>query len=661
MATHHFHRSGPVRVFAGMAGLLLVLGLLAGWTATAGAAGGDALQIRQVNTTDPANSNLTFLYTGDPAAVSSATVTDNGGDVVSAKPQLLSDNAKVAVALVFDTSTAMDGSGALVSAKQAARQWLQGRSAAEKANQLVGVYTAGAQPDQVQSLTADTARILAGIDRVGPPPGENTKSALWGAIQVAGNALADKSTYQANIVVMTGTSDNTGGSRSTANGAVANSGASLFAVELEGKTMSSASLDSMVRANGGLVSSTGTGTDLGSLVTNVGTAIDKQQFSVGIAPTTSVGSVANLHLTVADQSADAAVVVGSQVVGASSLHPDVTTSSGGISFLQGSFGMLVLAGVVLVAAVGLAYAVIMIFVKEDRLSSVLQPYDDALVTTGFEDDDHTGSLLARTALVQRAVALTEQVAAQRGVLARTEAALERADMPLRAGEALFFYAAVVVVGTLLSLVLTGSVIVGLIVGLVAALFPVAAVSFLAGRRRRAFMALLPDTLSLLAGTLRAGYSLMQGVEAVSQEVAEPMGLELRRVITEARLGRPLEEALDGVAERMASPDFAWAVMAIRIQREVGGNLSELLLTVAETMIQRERLRRDVAALTAEGRMSAYILIALPIGLGIVMFMMNRDYTSKLLNTTLGNVLLGGAVVSAGIGYLWMRKIINIRI
>ncbi len=111
-----------------------------------------------------------------------------------------------------------------------------------------------------------------------------------------------------------------------------------------------------------------------------------------------------------------------------------------------------------------------------------------------------------------------------------------------------------------------------------------------------------------------------------------MGLELRRVVTEARLGRPLEEALDGVAERMASPDFAWAVMAIRIQREVGGNLSELLLTVAETMIQRERLRRDVAALTAEGRMSAYILIALPIGLGAVMFVMNKDYTSKLLTT-----------------------------
>src|SRR3546814_12364288 len=101
--------------------------------------------------------------------------------------------------------------------------------------------------------------------------------------------------------------------------------------------------------------------------------------------------------------------------------------------------------------------------------------------------------------------------------------------------------------------------------------------------------------------MRAGYSLMQGVEAVSAEVSEPVGRELRRVVTEARLGRPLEESLDGVADRMGSADFAWAVMAIRIQREVGGNLSELLVTVADPMTERERLRRDVAALTAEGK------------------------------------------------------------
>jgi hypothetical protein len=155
--------------------------------------------------------------------------------------------------------------------------------------------------------------------------------------------------------------------------------------------------------------------------------------------------------------------------------------------------------------------------------------------------------------------------------------------------------------------------------------------FLARRRRKQFETMLPDTLQLLASTLRAGYSLMQGVEAVSQEVSEPMGRELRRVVTEARLGRPLEESLDAVAERMGSNDFAWAVMAIRIQREVGGNLSELLVTVGDTMTERERLRRDVNALTAEGRVSAIVLGILPIGVGAFIAMGNPGYLDPLFD------------------------------
>src|SRR3546814_9719267 len=133
--------------------------------------------------------------------------------------------------------------------------------------------------------------------------------------------------------------------------------------------------------------------------------------------------------------------------------------------------------------------------------------------------------------------------------------------------------------------------------------------------------------------MRAGYSLMQGVEAVSAEVSEPVGRELRRVVTEARLGRPLEESLDGVADRMGSADFAWAVMAIRIQREVGGNLSELLVTVADTMTERERLRRDVAALTAEGKLSAIVLGILPIGHRGFIYTANPDRKSYRLNSS----------------------------
>jgi tight adherence protein B len=207
----------------------------------------------------------------------------------------------------------------------------------------------------------------------------------------------------------------------------------------------------------------------------------------------------------------------------------------------------------------------------------------------------------------------------------------------------------------------GNVMAALVVTGLMALIPPAVVNYLGSRRQKKFVAQLPDMLQLLAGTLRAGYSLMQGVEAVSKEVTDPMGQELRRIVTESRLGRPLEEALQASADRMQSADFTWAVMAIGIQREVGGNLSELLLTVADTMVQRERLRRDVAALTAEGKISAIVLGLLPVGLGVAMYLMNPEYISVLFETTLGNILLGGAIVLAGVGFYWMKKVIEVDI
>jgi tight adherence protein B len=159
-------------------------------------------------------------------------------------------------------------------------------------------------------------------------------------------------------------------------------------------------------------------------------------------------------------------------------------------------------------------------------------------------------------------------------------------------------------------------------------------------------------LTLLASTLKAGYSFMQGVEAVSREVDGPMGQELRRVVS---------EALSSSAERMQSLDFAWAVMAVGIQREVGGNLAEILLTVADTMVARNRLRGEVQALTAEGKVSAVVLGLLPLGLGLVMFVINPDYMGLLFSDLLGRIMLGLGILGMLVGFLWMKKIITIEI
>ncbi len=292
---------------------------------------------------------------------------------------------------------------------------------------------------------------------------------------------------------------------------------------------------------------------------------------------------------------------------------------------------------------------------ETQLDRVLARYSEGKDV----DEEEVREMLVQTELLQRAVDFTEGFARRRGFLSRIEELLERADLPIRPGEGMFFLIgiAVLVFGLIWSV--TTSIIVAVVAAAASGSAAYAAVVFLAHRRLKNFEAQLPDTLQLLAGTLRAGYSLPQGIDAVSNEIADPMGEELRRAVTEAQLGRELEDALASVAERLHSDDFSWTVMAIGIQREVGGNLNELLMTVAETMVQRERLKREVAALTAEGRVSALILSLLPPGLGTVLYVMNPDYVGVLFSRTLGLIMLGLAVVSGVIGLLWMKKVITI--
>jgi tight adherence protein B len=275
--------------------------------------------------------------------------------------------------------------------------------------------------------------------------------------------------------------------------------------------------------------------------------------------------------------------------------------------------------------------------------------------------EYVAALSSGNTIMQRAVDVTSRMATRAGVLVKVERLLEQANLPLRPAEALFSYAAGVTLVGLLALLGAPSLAVGLMsVGIIAAV-PVVVVKGLRQRRLKAFEAQLPDTLILLSGSLRAGYSFLQGVEAVVQETSEPMARELRRALAEARLGRPLEEALGDIATRMQSRDFDWSVMAIRIQREVGGNLAELLHTVADTMIQRSRMRREVKALTAEGRLSAIIMGLLPVGLGGFMFMSSPDYIGELFRSFTGWAMVAGSVVLAVSGFAWLNKIIKIEV
>lgn len=212
-------------------------------------------------------------------------------------------------------------------------------------------------------------------------------------------------------------------------------------------------------------------------------------------------------------------------------------------------------------------------------------------------------------------------------------------------------------------------LIGLIVGgvLGAVLFSVPAplvahliLRIRAGKRRDKFEDQLGDTLQLLSGGLRAGHSILRAIDAAASESVSPTAEEMRRIITETSLGRDLQASLNDTAERMRSEDFVWIGQAIQINREVGGNLAEVLDQVNETIRERSEIKGHIKSLAAEGKFSAYILMALPVGIVLMLMVVNPGYMNVMFTNPIGWGLLALSVVLMAIGGLWMRKIINLK-
>jgi tight adherence protein B len=268
-----------------------------------------------------------------------------------------------------------------------------------------------------------------------------------------------------------------------------------------------------------------------------------------------------------------------------------------------------------------------------------------------------------TPIGEQLVGFGERAMKGRKSTARTMELINRADLPLRPGEWWVLSVVSVIVGVALGmLMLSGASLVGALLGAVLGLvLPQVVLRFLAARRAKAFERILPDALMLVATSLKSGFGLPQALDAVARDAAEPVAKEFSRALAETRIGTDLADALERVAERMGSEAMEMAVMAIRIQREVGGNLAETLGTTAKTLRERESLYRQVRALSAEGRLSAYILIALPICIFFYMLWVNEEYISLLWMTMPGIVMSIGAVILLVLGIFWMRKVVRIEV
>lgn len=242
--------------------------------------------------------------------------------------------------------------------------------------------------------------------------------------------------------------------------------------------------------------------------------------------------------------------------------------------------------------------------------------------------------------------------------------LARADLKFRPAEYIAVIVIVAIGAAIVGTVLGRSVLFGILFAIGGAFLPGVYVKMAQGNRLKKFDNQLGDMLNLMVNGLRAGFSTLQAMQAVSRELPAPISVEFNRVVQEIQLGIPMEEALDHILRRITSDDLDMCVTAINVQREVGGNLAEILDTISYTIRERVRIRGEISALTAQGRATAWVISALPIVLMALLFLVNRPYLMQFFNPetrACGIPLLILAAIMIVSGFLITQKIVNIDI
>ncbi len=243
---------------------------------------------------------------------------------------------------------------------------------------------------------------------------------------------------------------------------------------------------------------------------------------------------------------------------------------------------------------------------------------------------------------------------------RMDMKMQQADWPLLGSE---YEVMLVIFGVLCGIITLAATLkpwIALAIGLAGVMLGLMFLDIYIKRRQKAFTNQLGDMLTMVANALRAGFSFMQAFELIAREMDAPIGREVQKVVNEVNVGATLETALENMQKRVESPDFELVVTAVLIQRQVGGNLAQILDTISETIQERIRMRREVMALTAQGRASGIILAAIPPGLAGLLSMLNPNYLKPLIEEPIGQMCIVGAIVLEIIGYITIQRIVNIK-
>jgi tight adherence protein B len=605
----------------------------------------EIVEIRRVDLGDFPEVSLTVAIAEgevDPEAVQ---VQENGLQLSEISVDTSqSDVADVDVVLAIDTSGSMVGAP-MTAAKDAAAEFVRGLPE----NMRVGIVSFADEASVVLQLTTNRQRalgVIAGLVAQG-------ETALYDGVQSAAELFGQPALR--NIVLLSDGADtvSTAGLEE-ALASVKRSKAAVYSVGLESGEFDATSLRRFASSSDGRYS-TADAARLADLYSGLAEEISNQ-FVVTYESTASAGDELEIQLAAAggvDTTLVLAPKVEAPVEAPGTRGP--RTVEPAEPLLSGTTGLIIVIAAVFAAIFLLAFMFLGASTRKRRDQELARRMAASSGQPSVEEEDRGAVEWIPDPFVE----LGERAARLGHVGAKIDARLERAGIEIRTGEFLAASLLAVIVGVLLALLLLPKPIFVILLAIVAGAAPWLVVSIRADRRLRKLREQLVDILAILASSLRAGHSFMQAIDAVGREIGEPGSREFARLIAEIRLGRDVDEALYALADRIDSEDFRWAVIAVSIQREVGGNLAEVLDTVAETIRDRQNIRRQIDVLSAEGRLSIYVLAGLPILLTIYMSIVNPDYIGLLFSTRIGIVMLVVAAALITLGVLWMRKLVKI--
>lgn len=645
-----------MRVRRVVVALTVFAGLVAGpVAAVAQPTTGDlVVRVRDAALQDDGSTRLLVSITG-PAAegrileASELTVREDGTPVdgLTVTPLLESDPTAVGVVLAVDVSGSTAGPP-IEAARTAAVSFAEEVTGA---GGQVGVVSFGPDARLIAPLTTDAAVLrtaIAGLEAAG-------ETALYDGVALAAGTLADFEGLR-NIIVFSDGADTVSAlTLDAAVAAAADAETPVTTVALATDALDPEAILAIAQGTGGQVIEAVDTTSLAGAFDAAAEAIASQYVVTYVA---APAESEDLELTVA-ATLGAATAEDTLTV----VNPRRTVSSGPAPAPVAAPPVPPTPEVLWVGLAATFLALVLLLgmvvsaVREESGSRRLQRRLGAYSRGGRARS--RGRDLDATELSRRAGAVMGHLPRPAGFDAALQQRIDRAAWPLRANEFLAIQLGASLVGALVGWALSGAAFVG-VVGLAVGWFvPRVILDRTVRKRSDAFLEQLPDTLGLLAGSLKAGYGLVQAVDTVVRETPAPTSEEFGRVLTETRLGMPLPEALEGMAERTGNEDFGWVVMAINIQSQVGGNLAQLLETVSATLRDRAQLRRQVRSLSAEGKLSAYVLLGMVPALGFYMSLVNPAYVRLLWTTSMGRTMSMVGLALLGVGVVGIKKVITI--